>query len=352
MNSTRENNFDFLRLVFAIFVAITHCHTLSGSTEDDLLQHITNGHVSFSYIGVNGFFIISGYLVFQSLSRSGNLFEYYKKRVLRLFPALIVVLALTTMLGFIVYEGNGNYFTNGSTWGYPVNNLLLFHQQFSINGIFENNPHTSAINGSLWTIPYEFSLYVIVSLFYRIRKREKLCRCILGGIFILMLIGNIFFSRQIGKYGFILSAKYMIELGSFFISGSFLANCSGYISGQRTSFPVNTNHSKAMPLIAFALLILCYPIFDSVKFILLPILIISTGMLSTRCISGMANRIGDMSYGIYIYSFPIQQTLVHFFHFNYISLMICAIPTAILFGYFSWHLIECPALELKQKRKC
>ena len=108
----RKNNFDFLRLIFASFVIITHSYPLSGIKECDFICQLTFGQVSFSYVGVKGFFVISGYLIFQSLQRSENIFDYFWKRLLRLFPALIVVLFLTVILTLFVYYGVTTFFFN------------------------------------------------------------------------------------------------------------------------------------------------------------------------------------------------------------------------------------------------
>ena len=59
---SRTNNFDFLRLIFASLVIITHSYALSGATVYDPLARLTQGQMEFSYLGVHGFFIISGYL--------------------------------------------------------------------------------------------------------------------------------------------------------------------------------------------------------------------------------------------------------------------------------------------------
>ena len=79
-----KNNFDFLRLLFAIFVVITHSYSLSRIDENGLIAQLTGGQTSFSYLGVAGFFIISGYLIFQSMLRSSSL-ELFQKKIFATF---------------------------------------------------------------------------------------------------------------------------------------------------------------------------------------------------------------------------------------------------------------------------
>lgn len=74
---SRANNFDFLRLLFASAVVITHSYPLSGMLESDILSRMTSGQISFAYLGVKGFFIISGFLIFKSLLRCDNLLDFY-----------------------------------------------------------------------------------------------------------------------------------------------------------------------------------------------------------------------------------------------------------------------------------
>jgi peptidoglycan/LPS O-acetylase OafA/YrhL len=93
---TRQaNNFDLLRILFAWFVIVSHSYVLNGDGATDPLFEATNSTFLFSFIGVKGFFIISGYLIFKSMMVSASIFEYLVKRVLRIFPALAVVLLIT-----------------------------------------------------------------------------------------------------------------------------------------------------------------------------------------------------------------------------------------------------------------
>jgi len=170
----QTNNFDFLRIVFSIFVIITHAYPLSGMPSNDWISQISDHQMSFSYLGVAGFFAISGYLVMQSLSRSSSLKEYFLKRILRIYPALIGVLVLTVLLGPFVYSGSlANYLHNSSVWSYVPFNLTLFKLQYSIKGIFEDNPYASVINGSLCTLPYEVLLYLLLSALFYLSRTFK-----------------------------------------------------------------------------------------------------------------------------------------------------------------------------------
>lgn len=79
----------------------------------------------------------------------------------------------------------------------------------------------------------------------------------------------------------------------------------------------------------------------------LPVLVILLGKSSTRYLNKVGEVIGDTSYGIYIYSFPIQQTLMYFFKLDTALLFMLSLPLSILLGYVSWHLIEKKALGYK-----
>ena len=93
-----SNNFNLLRLLAAFGVIITHSYTLLGFAEKDLLTKMTNGLLSFSRLGVYVFFVISGFLVANSLWNSKNTASFFWKRFLRIFPALFVVLFLKAAL--------------------------------------------------------------------------------------------------------------------------------------------------------------------------------------------------------------------------------------------------------------
>lgn len=338
MNS-RSNNFDFLRLIFASFVVISHSYALSGAPHGDLLSQLTNGQMEFSYLGVHGFFIISGYLIFKSLLRCKGLPDFYWKRLLRLFPALLVVLFLTVLLAPAVYESTVPYLQNKSVYTYIPQNITLFFRQKGIDGVFENNPYKHSINGSLWTICYEFSMYVMVSLLFFIREKtfvKTVVILLFISSFLLSLFHPYFFHGLFMKME--LGSNHFYNLMCFFVGGMIMTY-------------LNTNKRTENILIILSFAVLIASVYLNINqytcYITLPLLVILLGKSSTRYLNKVGDTIGDTSYGIYIYSFPIQQTLMYFFKLDTAMLFIISLPLSILLGYVSWHLIEKKALEYK-----
>ncbi|MFD2727410.1 acyltransferase family protein [Hyunsoonleella rubra] len=334
----RNNNFDFLRFLFAIFVVLSHSYPLSGSSETyQWIYQITNGQIVLARIGLGGFFIISGFFIFKSLKRSKSLSIYFWKRFLRLFPALFVVLLLTVLLLPFVYEGGVSLYENPEVYTYLPNNLSLYGFQSIIQGVFDNNPYHS-INGSLWTIRYEFSLYVALSLLFFVKNNYKLVRGVLFlTLVFLLVIYNFLLGRFAGSSIFGMLGYEILDLGTFFVCGSVLA-------------AFNFERVKSPLLLVLSVLTLIgalhFEVYHSVKHILLPVVILLLGQIPLPFFSTFG-KIGDMSYGIYIYSFPVQQTLVYFFKLGTYELMFWSVIISIVLGFCSWHLIEKKALSYK-----
>lgn len=337
----KNNNFDFLRFLFALLVVVSHSYPLSGDNESSQwIYKITNGQIVLAQIGLSGFFIISGYFIFQSLERSKDLLDYFKKRFLRLFPALAVVLIISIILVPFVYEGEVSFFKNTAVYTYVPYNLSLYGFQSSIKGVFDTNPYHS-INGSLWTIRYEFSLYVALAFLFFFRAQKQLITFILFVCFSIFMILNTFCLNRFGGSSlFGLQGFHVLNLGTFFICGSLLASLQFE----------KIKHKSIILIISVLILVLSlyYNFYDSVKHLVFPIVILLIGFIPLPFISTFG-KFGDMSYGIYIYSFPIQQTLMYYYKMNTYSLLIYSVLLSIGFGYISWHLIEKRALKYIRK---
>jgi len=342
-----KNNFDFLRLCFALFVLITHSYVLAGS-DNDFLSRFTGGQVNFSAIGLKGFFIISGFLIFESLLRSRNWIDYMIKRVLRIYPALIVVLIFCFFLGLALSpEPAGQYLRDKDALSYVYGNLNLFAPlKYKIHNVFPQNPLPDAINGSLWTIPYEFLFYVLLSAFFIIRSHTKLITVLLVLLFGSLFLLKIKYSHQEGDLWMLpwpYEKKNLLNFALLFASGSLLAS-------------IRLHQYKYKKAILVGSLMLCLVMitikqFEYTQYFLLPLLIITLGSLSTSYISGLNKSVGDFSYGIYLYGFPVQQTLIHFFKLSPLGVLAVAMPITILLAALSWFLIEKRALGIKQYLK-
>jgi len=337
----RENNFDFLRLIFASFVLITHSYILSGEVECDIACQITNNQLKLSYLGVDGFFILSGYLIFQSLQKSPNIKAYFWKRVLRIFPALFFVLVLTLLFVPFLYISDLPLISNYSYFTYLPNNLSLFRLQYAINGVFENNPYPSVINGSLWTLAYEFLFYTLLSIFFIIKNNKLFVNFLLLFLFIISYLSNIYISNELKENSIFLSS---IKIGAFLSFFTF------FIGGALLSAINIEKYFQKHFILMFLLLLLItlyFEIYLVTKHLTLPLLILSFGLLPIHNLNQLLKSIGDLSYGIYIYSFPIQQTLVYFFKLSYLQLMLFSFILSFGFAYLSWNIIEKNAIKLK-----
>lgn len=307
----KANNFDFLRILFASFVIIIHSYPLSGNEECDIFCQIFNGQQNLSYLGVRGFFTISGYLIFHSLMNSSSIQNYLWKRILRIYPALIIALLFSTLIGYFAYNGLSNYWENSSTWTYLPNNLAFFFSyQTKIEGVFTSNRYGEAINGSLWSIPYEFAAYIIlIPLFYLKNKRIFIIYPMLIISVILIIMATFFPNRgenyNIFSYIFGLGHNMMINVYSYFIVGCFLAA----IKIEKINIKYRNILLASSSIILMISLVLGF--FNKIEHLFYPIIVIMIGISSWNPINQIGRKIGDLSYGFYIYSFPIQQMIEH-----------------------------------------
>jgi peptidoglycan/LPS O-acetylase OafA/YrhL len=335
----QANNFDLLRILFAWFVIISHSYVLNGLGATDPLFQATNQTFLFSFIGVKGFFIISGYLIFKSMMVSRSIPEYLVKRVLRIFPALAVVLLITLAAIYFIYPNNlVPFFKNKEILAYFLGNLILFKPHFFISGIF-NGQYSAAVNGSLWTIEYEFFFYVLILLFFYVRANKNLLKILLGLTVTAFLIVRFFFYNWTLQTHFFIPLESLFDLGPYFLMGSLLS-----------LFDLEKLPAKngiALFLLSVLILGTYIQVGHTVVYFTLPFLVIYVGKKTSGLAAWVHTKLGDPSYGIYLYAFPLQQILIYFYKPSTFWLFVMSSIGAFVFGYFSWMLIEKKALALK-----
>jgi peptidoglycan/LPS O-acetylase OafA/YrhL len=335
----RNNNFDFIRFFAATMVLFFHSIVLALSTgvPNDFIYVFTNGQFHLGKMGVAVFFIVSGFLITQSFERNNDIVKFFLNRILRIFPALIVLLLLTVfVLGpLVTVVPLSVYFSSNETYTY-LKTVFLHPTYFTLPGVFTKNDDIG-VNGSLWTLEFEFLCYIIVGVLGILKILRK--EVVLAFLVILFLISH--FPHLIGND--YLSSPTTIELVKYFTVGMLFYLFRNYIILHRN-----------IALLCLVLLIasssfghfqLAFTFFGTY-------LVMFLAFTKTNRFHDFAKN-GDYSYGMYIYAFPIQQLLVSLigYKLNVSGLFLFSFPLTLCAAYISWHLIEKRALKLKNYNK-
>ncbi len=335
---TRINNLDFLRFFGASLVVFGHGQIISGFQATSILA------VSVAVVGVMIFFTISGYLITDSWERQQSLKVFLVNRCLRIFPALIVVTLLTALLlgPAITSLSLGDYFTNPSLLFY-FRNIFLYTTYF-LPGLFENNPFPNAVNGSLWSLAPEFFCYLIVAVIGVTMARGKIWAYL--ALFILIASACLYSPAYKGPQIVIYAADAFqaAAVMVYFIIGALI---------RLARIPMKASIVAALLIVYFLLSPSASPYLNlAFVWIVISYTCLTFGFMSTPFIRKWG-RFGDFSYGIYLYSFPIQQTLIQYFGkvdspFGFI---LASYIASIFMAFLSWHLIEKVALKFKPKKQ-
>lgn len=332
----RDNNLNLLRIVAASAVLISHAFALTSGDEKTEPFLVSTG-LSLGQLAVAVFFGISGLLIARSFDRRVTLAQFVAARVLRLWPGLFVVLMLIAFgLGpLMTTQPVKAYFSSMETWTYLPRNLFLVFPHDLLPGLFMTNPFSPATNGSLWSLFYEVTCYaavVIVGFMGGLRSKIRF------GIFIIIAICGHILSVIYAPAG---GLAYRLDLLGF-VGFPFALGMAAYV--WRDRLPLN-----------LAGLVVCW----SVVVLLSSTIFFASAIMAALVYSSLwlafipggkireYNRLGDFSYGVYIFAFPIQQALVTLRPddgpLHNIAL---AAPITLVCAVLSWFLIEQPAMAM------
>jgi peptidoglycan/LPS O-acetylase OafA/YrhL len=330
----RANNFDAIRLLGAVLVLVGHAYPIHA---------IPGGPGLFGFsietLGLILFFSLSGYLITKSWSRDARILPYLAKRSLRIFPGLaVVVLVSMFVLGpWISRLSVGAYFADSTLWDY-AKNIVLF-PVYGLPGVFPDNPYPGAVNGSLWSLPAEFACYLMVPLV------ALLPRAMRSGAFLALAAA----SGVLSVFLFAQQAHIVIwgtDLAQAASVWPYFLAAAGFATARKR-LPIRLDMGFAL-LLGGALLQAVSPLAGTFAWwFLLPYAIIAFGSQRTPVLS-RTGRFGDFSYGMYLYAFPVQQTVISLapgLPFR-ASVLATLVVTAAL-AAASWYLVERPALRLK-----
>jgi peptidoglycan/LPS O-acetylase OafA/YrhL len=333
-HQNHRNNFTALRWLAAGLVLYGHSFTFLGLPAPTFMSWVPLG-----VLGVYIFFSISGYLVAQSWENDPNLSRFIIRRSLRIFPALVVCISLSVfVLGpWLTSLPISEYFSSPHTRDYFLNCFLYISNY--LPGVFGTNRIANAVNGSLWSLPVEFSMYLVLAILGFLRVPRS------GWIFAavgLMLLSKLWAMPSPDQLIF-----YRTDVRQVVICGVYFWVGAAAFRYQISKF---FSISNVLIVVIIWLMLSRWPqAFVMGSWVILPFLVIAFGLSQSSLLSRIANH--DYSYGIYIYAFPVQQAIVHFWPYMPLKLYltVTGLLTLIL-AAASWHLIEKPALKMKPSR--
>ncbi len=337
----QPNNIGFLRLVFASGVILTHAHEQWGQAPAgrDLLQTMTGNGLTVAALCVDAFFLISGYLIVQSMRHSRDIGSYFAKRVLRIYPGFLVAFLLSALLVPLLYDHMPDL---GQFWRMAI---LQRPEPFAIaTAMIEPNT-------PMWTISYEFRCYVLVALlaaFGQLERRTMLLKAtaIAFALFCFCNIPGVYW--RVEQFRFLPLVD--MTLGAPYPALRFLSafGFGGCAYLYRAELQALTGRFAAVAgLIALAALFY--------RPIAQPSAILAGGLLlywaAFRANFGPLQRINDrfdISYGTYLYGYPLG-ILWSFAALSFPLFVAATLLSAWAMGALSWILVERPA-QLWKKR--
>lgn len=354
----RNNALNAWRLVLATGVILWHSWLLTGreltyQPAAQLLKHAW----------VDGFFALSGFLITASWLNNPRLRTYFVARGLRILPGLWACLAVTALviapLGVAIQGGSfAKLLMSSAPIEYVVKNSAVVWAQPGIGGTPNGVPWPHGWDGSLWTLIWEVLCYIAVAVVgvTGLRNRRWL---IPGALAVALLFSallppwSIFVEipAETGQGIDLVTAAQVVGMVVARFAVMFLAGA--FLYQFRNAIPANWLLVAAAAIITLASALM--PNYRLIGAIPLAYLVIVSGALIKN---RRLNLRTDLSYGMYIYAFPVQQLLVivaiatvGLEHVNPIELAIVATIATLPLAAMSWFLVEKPALSLKRRFK-
>lgn len=315
---TGRGSFDLVRLLAALAVMWSHQYTFIGSPEPVPLG------LHPSEIGVLAFFALSGYLNTRSLITKPNSLDFVVRRARRIFPALLAFALFCVALGATVTTDTPALLAKAGDFIWR-NTAVLFGLRYELPGVFEANHFPRAMNGSLWTLPIEVKLYIylaIIAAATRYNPRFLLAALLVALGAFLALNAT---AAEVGQFN---------RLAAIFICGATIATV------ERTA----SIHIATGVLALITVAALSHG-FELAKLPFIALLVVLVGKIEWPAVAPPI----DISYGIYLYAFPVQQLFATTGMTFWASLTISLMVTTTL-ATLSAILVEQPALRFNFRR--
>jgi peptidoglycan/LPS O-acetylase OafA/YrhL len=329
---TGPDNTKLIRMILAVIIIFVHSYALLGiaNTGNPLTNFVHNSGED----AVNTFFLISGFFIVSSYLGKDSLDDFIFARTARLIPALFVIVTVTVLLvgPCFTQMSPGEYFIDRETLKYWYKNVFLIHTEYDLPGVFSNHIN-QALNGSLWTIRYEAKMYIMVAVLGSLgvfKSRHLIVAACL--LYFSWYLAGLFRPDWFADF-----PEVFHRVSLYFILGG-LMRCYAHVIPLRwmglvilAGFHFLWGRNSSLAPLSLAVLM----VYGTFCF----------AYLSTKGI-GIYNRLGDYSYGTYLFAFPIQQMLIALHPgIHPITLFFSASLITISFAVLSWHYIEKPCMD-------
>jgi peptidoglycan/LPS O-acetylase OafA/YrhL len=332
----RDNNFNLIRFIAASCVILSHSVLITGGENvTEPLERLTG--FTLGDHAVNVFFVISGFLVAKSLLIKKDLAAYAAARILRIVPGLFVMglLSAFVMGAALSSLSPGDYFSELSSWIYAplIGTLATDPLSLTLPGVFASNPFPDMVNGPLWTLRYEAIAYIalVLAAAVGIYANPKRFAGFLM-LFVVLFIGYSFWNPMPETRS---SLDHLLRFFMAFGLGS-----AFFMLRER----IILRAPMMIGLFVLMLIVSKTPFYHAMLLIFTAYATFWLAFVPAGFIRRF-NRFGDYSYGIYIYGWPIAQSMIYLFpELSAPALFMAGYGVTLLVAMASWHGIEKPAL--------
>ena len=339
VHSGRQNNFNLLRLFFASLVLLSHCSELLDGNRDREPLFALFHTISLGDLAVDGFFLLSGYLIVQSWQLNSLWRRFLKKRILRIYPAFIVA---SLVCAFIVGPLGSDAAAYFRAFDMPtfIRSVFLLHDPIT-PPVFEGSP-APYVNGAMWTIKHEFRCYLMVlglgciGLIGRFHTM-MIVAAISGMMVLITALGlNIeILHHHFPPYNKIVKFVYFFSIG-------------GYFYLYRDRIPLNIYF--AVPVALALVAAMFSPVLAELA--LAPFGGYLLFLFGFARISPLVrfSRLPDVSYGVYLYGWPAQKLVIWYLPaISVAGVFFASAIGCVTAGLLSWFLVEKWCLQLKEQ---
>ena len=322
------SGFDYLRLSLSLIVIFWHSNGI-----------VAAGHVGrnatlqlFARVAVPMFFALSGFLVSSSLDRTGDVGRFLVNRLLRVLPALFVVVVLSALVVGPLFTSLPlrDYFAAPGFAAYFLNLVGVVH--VTLPGVFAAHP-PAEVNRSLWTIPLEVQCYLALAAVFLAGGFRRTPLLVAG-----LIVATTLCAWAYRDYSYLASPSVPSRaVMLYFLAGAIVYRVRIRLPGGA--------------LVAAGLLAVGWAMLADERWTLLSPLVLAYAAAALGCTAPPRLPVifgGDYSYGLYLYGMPVQQVLIA---------LVGAMPLWVHFplsvavaggvAALSWHWVEKPALGLK-----